>query len=239
MSERMETPPSAYRPRDLMRMHVEALYALDQRGRLVAVNDAGAAPAPRFFLGVTADGPQCWFRGDVDDALIADLEELARSVEPTLAPLDPAPFRERLARQEPVSKIWTGPAFWCPDRAAATDATVVRVTASNASVLHPHLDPWVPDVSPDTPMAAVVREGAAVSVCCSVRLTAEAHEAGVETHPAFRRRGFAALAVAEWARAVREIGVLPLYSTSWENEGSRGVARQLGLVQLGSDLHVT
>jgi predicted GNAT family acetyltransferase len=72
-----------------------------------------------------------------------------------------------------------------------------------------------------------------------VRRTARAHEAGVETHPAFRGRGFAVRAVAAWARAVRATGVLPLYSTSWENHGSRGVARRLGLVQLGSDLHVT
>jgi RimJ/RimL family protein N-acetyltransferase len=66
-----------------------------------------------------------------------------------------------------------------------------------------------------------------------------AHEAGVETVPTFRGRGFAAQVVAAWVGAVREMGFVPLYSTSWENEASRSVARKLSLIQFGSDLHIT
>ena len=32
---------------------------------------------------------------------------------------------------------------------------------------------------------------------------------------------------------------LPLYSTSWRSEGSLALARKLGLIQFGSDLHIT
>jgi hypothetical protein len=32
---------------------------------------------------------------------------------------------------------------------------------------------------------------------------------------------------------------VPLYSTSWENEPSRTLAKTLGLIQYGVDLHIT
>ncbi|HKW12755.1 MAG TPA: GNAT family N-acetyltransferase, partial [Gemmatimonadaceae bacterium] len=98
---------------------------------------------------------------------------------------------------------------------------------------------WVPDVELAQPMFALVVDRQAVSVCASVRLTAHAHEAGVDTARAYRRRGYAACVAAAWARAVRDLGRTPLYSTSWQNEASRAVARQLGLIQFGCDLHIT
>jgi len=66
-----------------------------------------------------------------------------------------------------------------------------------------------------------------------------AHEAGVETAPPYRGRGHAAQVVAAWARAVLELGRVPLYSTSWQNEASRAVARKLSLIRFGDDLHIT
>jgi hypothetical protein len=88
-------------------------------------------------------------------------------------------------------------------------------------------------------MAALIVEGRAVAVCCSGRRTSLAHEAAVETAPVVRRRGYATQVVPMWARAVRELGRVPLYSTSWQNEGSLALARSLGLIQFGTDLHIT
>ena len=78
-----------------------------------------------------------------------------------------------------------------------------------------------------------------MSLCTSVRTTDQADEAGVETHPDFQGRGHAAEATATWADAVRKLGRTPLYSTSWANAASLSVAAKLGLVQFGSDLHIT
>ena len=72
-----------------------------------------------------------------------------------------------------------------------------------------------------------------------MRITPRAHEAGVETAAECRGRGHAAAVVARWAAAVREQGAEPLYSTSWRNKASRAVARKLGLVPVGRDLHIT
>lgn len=227
---------------DMMRLHVEALFTLDAAGRLLAVNEPGGAEAPRFFLGRTADGNVWWFRHDVDARLADDLRALC-AARPTRLELEAddaavAPFIERLARERPVRRTWAGPAFRFPADLPDDDGAV-RVTSGNATVLEPYLEAWRADVAAGVPMAAVLHDGRAVSVCCSVRATPRAHEAGVETHPDFRGRGHGARAVAAWARTVRAMHRVPLYSTSWDNEASRAVARKLRLIQFGADLHVT
>jgi predicted GNAT family acetyltransferase len=86
------------------------------------------------------------------------------------------------------------------------------------------------------PYMAVIENGAAVSLGHSSRLTDQAAEAGVETVDAYRGRGYASAVVAGWARTIRATGRIPLYSTSWNNLASQGVARKLRLVQYGTDL---
>ena len=225
-----------------MRLHVEALFAHNAEGYLLRVNEPNGALAPRFFLGRTSDGPVLRFRHDVDATLRRELE--AASEEDALrksaldSPIDPSGYQSILARSAPVQKTWHGPAFHFPHELAATP-DVTFVTESNAQILETFLREWIPDTHTAQPMAATTVDGHAVSVCCSVRQTNMAHEAGVETVPTFRGRGFAAQVVAAWAGAVREMGFVPLYSTSWENEASRSVARKLSLIQFGSDLHIT
>jgi hypothetical protein len=220
-----------------MRLHVEALFTLDHAGRLVAVNDPRGASAPRFFLGRTADGDVWRFRHDVDAALASDLDALSES-HPTGLEIDAAPFIARLGRDEPVRGTWAGPAFRFPTDPSGEE-TAVRVTPDNASLLSPYLEDWRADVSAGVPMTVALDGGTAVAVCCSVRVTSQAHEAGVETHPDFRRRGHAERAVRAWARVVREMDRLPLYSTSWDNAASRALAGKLGLILYGVDLHIT
>jgi GNAT superfamily N-acetyltransferase len=225
-----------------MRLHVEALFTRDASGCLLAVNEPGGGPAPWFFLGRTVEGVLVWLRRDVSDAFATDLRALC-GAEPRGFDVEPnsikdAPFITRVSLEAPVTKIWTGPAFEVPTD-LPDSGSAVRVTADNADVLNPYLEAWHADVDAATPMVVVLVGRSAVSVCASVRVTAQAHEAGVETHPAFRGRGYGPKAVAAWAKAVRERGCIPLYSTSWSNGSARGLARKLGLVQFGSDLHVT
>jgi RimJ/RimL family protein N-acetyltransferase len=228
---------------DLMRLHVEALFTHDAEGHVVRVNEPDGALAPRFFLGSTTDGAVWRFRHDVGHDVRRELEAAA-SQDDVLrdhgigARTGPSRYAEILARSAPVQRTWIGPAFCFPHELPATIDTML-VTEANAELLRPHLEAWVPDARLNPPLFARTVDGRAVAVCCSVRRTDMAHEVGVETAPSYRGRGYAAQVVTAWARAVRAMGRVPLYSTSWQNEASRAVARKLALIHFGSDLHIT
>ena len=225
-----------------MRLHLRALYTSDAFGRLVAASVPAASPAPRFFLGRTPDGPVVAVRHDVPEGIAEQLMALTVDVAAGLDVGAPLPVQEPvsalLSGHQPVTKTWAGPNYRCPP-ALPREPEVVAVTPANASILSPYLEAWLEDVVDGVPMAAVLREGRAVSVCCSVRTSDEADEAGVETHPNFRGEGHALRAVAAWSHAVTDVNRVPLYSTSWENRPSQRVATKLGLVQYGSVFHVT
>jgi hypothetical protein len=226
-----------------MAFHVEAEFTHDAQGRLVRLNEPNGAPAPRFFLGRTADGVLRRFRHDVNDETRNELEaasNLDAAGECALERAIPSsPYEEILARSAPVQRIWTGPAFSFP-AALPSNTGAILVTDVNSHILEPHLRTWTPDdVSHCQPMFVVTVDGCAVSICASVRRTGDAHEAGVETALDYRGRGYAARVVVAWAAAVGQMGRVPLYSTSWKNAASRAVARKLGLIQFGSDLHIT
>lgn len=225
---------------DWLDLHLRALFVHDERGRIVTRNALDGGPASRFFLGRTADGNRWRFRHDVPEDLAARLEALSAE-EPVVADLrDPprheARYRDLLSSHEPVGEVWAGPAYRFPSDLPPPNAKPVRLTAANASLLRGgDLEPWLEDIGHSEPLVALVRDDRAVSICGSVRVTPEAHEAGVETSAAARGHGFAVAVVAAWARAVRDSGAEPLYSTSWENTASQGVARKLGLTPYASD----
>jgi RimJ/RimL family protein N-acetyltransferase len=228
---------------DWLDLHLRALFVHDARGRILARNALGGGSAPRFFLGRTPDGNRWRFRDDVPNDLTARLEALAEE-EPAVTDLREPPrhearYRDLLAGNAPVGEVVAGPAYRFPADLPPKEANTVALTHENAELLRGgDLDPWLEDIGSSEPLLALVREARAVSVCGSVRITAEAHEAGVETSAAARGHGFAVTVVAAWGRAVRELGAEPLYSTSWENTASRAVARKLGLVPYATDFHI-
>ncbi len=230
-------------PRDLelMRLHIGALFTSDPFGHLVYVNEGAPKPAPRLFLGRTIEGHVLRLRADVA-ALAADLSGLIEA-EPTRAPLAPRPhcdaaIQSLLAYDAAAQRIWNGPAY-CIDADAMPEAPhAVRVTPENADLLQTFPE-WRAEVAFREPFIVVVERGRAVALCCSVRITPSAHEAGVETLSECRGRGFASQAVAAWARVVADLGARPLYSTSNDNVASQGVARGLRMHRFGLDFHVS
>lgn len=234
----MNAPPDS----QLMSIHVATLFDSDADGRLRYVREPGDPYAPpRFFMGRTLRGNVWHFRYDLPDELIRDLEHLSRSepvaVDLMRPPQTRAAIRAALQAHAPITSEFRGPAYLIPER-VRTSAEVVLITRANGHLLQTgfpwRLRRWPADIDIG-PITAVVVEGSAVSICFCARLSQVAAEAGVETLEAMRGRGYATAAVAGWAVAIRQRGLLPLYSMSWENIASQRVADKLGMVRYGED----
>jgi RimJ/RimL family protein N-acetyltransferase len=78
------------------------------------------------------------------------------------------------------------------------------------------------------PLIGVIVEDRLLSLAHSSRRTSEACELGIDTLPDARRKGYALAATVLWAATVSLEGLVPLYSTSFDNEASLGLAAAAG-----------
>jgi hypothetical protein len=224
--------------RCLVATQIDALFVRDAHGNLVATRDPSTRPAPRVFLARSATGNAWAIRMDVDARVRAELERLLGEEPPWVAssagegPRCAARARVLLA---PVSAEHRGPAYVLEDE-LPRDSRAREVSASECAAWRGAF-PWLAaEFEAVAPVAIAFEAGQPAAICHSPRgLTAEAAEAGVETVESFRGRGLATAAVACWARAVRRSGRIALYSTSWENRASQGVARRLSARLYGED----
>lgn len=216
----------------LLNARFAALYEHDARGRITRVNEWGGAAAPHFHLMVGEDASAWRFGAALSDSGAAALETLAVRELVGLhdAPLNAAAYRALLGEGE----AWSGPAFVVPEDVGAASEACVTVGAADTALLRDMPD-WVPDAGKRHPFVAVLKNERAVAMCASVRMGEHIHCAGVETHPAHRRKGYAADAVRGWAARVRALGVTPIYSTSFQNAASRALAARLGLKRVATD----
>ena len=208
-------------------LHLHTLFLLDSDGRIRGTREPGSEPGPRFSL-IRGRTSCAWaVRADVAPEVAEALNGLART-EPAVADFRDAPVHAERYRTLVDGEVYFGPAFTFPKTIRQPDDTV-RVSA--LPILARHFSGWTAAEIPGrAPIAAVVDDGHAVSVCFCARRSGAAAEAGLETAEAYRGRGFGAQVTAAWALAVRASGRVPLYSTSWENGASLAVARKLGLV---------
>lgn len=227
----------------LMSIHIQALFTQDARSRLLLVNEPGGGPAASLmYFGRTRTHNLWRFRADLPASLVEKLERLCVD-EPVDLDLDNAPrhvesYLRLLEPHAPVHKVWTGPAYAFTEYPEPA-SPLLAITETNAERLQGGFEELISELPTYQPFLAILEEGRAVSVCRSVRITPEAHEAGVETLPDFRGKGYAKEVVAGWARLVKSTGAIPLYSTSWENKASQAVAKKLGLAMYGCDFQVS
>jgi len=235
--------PHENRPRsseELIQIHADTLFLSDATGRLRFNADPGypeaeLEPAPRFWLGRTQRGATWRLRVDLPADLALTLDGIAQTIapasDPRILPAQANAIREALQTHAPITGEWAGPAYWVPDPPSVPPAAVV-ITPDTADLLAPHF-PWKQTpraLRAAGPLVATIVGGRAVAICYCARLTAVAAEAGVATTESARGHGYGQAAVAGWAIALQRQGILPMYSTSWDNHASQGIARRLAMI---------
>jgi hypothetical protein len=226
----------------LVGLRADIDFTYDARGRMVQTNEPhlpARTPAPRFLLARSLRGHVARIGATVPDDQARRLMTMVN-----LLPIDcdlSTPItglervRDELATGDPNAREGGGPAYRFPE-SVSHHLPVVRLAEENRNLLRETF-PWLFQELPYWwPCFAVIVDGAAVSVCFSSRRSCRAAEAGVNTLPDFRGRGYAAAVSAAWANAVRRAGRIPIYSTGWDNHASQAVARSLGLKLFGSDV---
>jgi hypothetical protein len=226
----------------LIETQLEVLLARDARGRLLATRDPAARPAPRLFLGRSAEANVWATRVDVERGTALELHRLCAAERTLAAPsVERGPAcRERVRELlAPVTAEHRGPAYVLPDQ-LPDDPRAREVTADERHAWSEAF-PWVAEeFAAIAPVVIAFEAGHPAAICHTPRgCTAAAAEAGVETLEPFRGRGLATAAVARWARVIQRSGRLALYSTSWQNAASQAVARRLSACLYGEDWHVT
>ena len=208
-------------------LQLETLFVLDERGRIRSTRELRAAAGPAFVL-IRGRTEVAWaVHADLPEEVAAAVIELAQW-EPPLPAWDRPPVHAERYQALIAGEFDAGPAYEFPDSFISSE----RLTPiHDEAMLQTHFTGWTAGEIEGgaAPMVAIVVDGSPVSVCFCARRSDVAAEAGVETAPAYRGRGFAPRTVSAWAVAVRESGRIPLYSTSWTNSSSRHLAIKLGL----------
>ena len=228
---------------ELMVIRADTLFIHDAKGRLKFINKPIAPekyPAPRLFIGRTEVGSVYRFRYDLPTIIRNQLEELILLESPPRGIAQQPDYlgtvKKILSSHASIQRMYSGPAFQFPDVLDRT-AEAVGVDKHNAELLEFGFSDTIDELDHIQPCMVVLEAGRAVSICCSVRKSLKAEEAGVETLVSYRGKGYAARAVAGWAQAIKEKGRIPLYSTSWDNGASQRVAQKLGMIPFGADFN--
>lgn len=222
-------------------LHLATAFVSDGEHRITETREPNPSLSVRFVLARGASSVAWAVRTDVNAAVASELDELAAS-EPVHAgsweapPVHAERYEELLAMD--FAEVDAGPLFEFPAELVAP-AEIVEVRTERD--LSTHFHGWVHgEISEGrAPVMAIKDDGAPVSICFCARRSNTAAEAGVDTAERFRGRGYAARVTAAWALALRARRMTPLYSTSWSNAASLGVARKLGLVTYGSTWTMT
>ena len=223
---------------NLIERRIAALFHMNSQGQLIGVNEPDTnQDTPRFYLLRTVDRIAWRVRHDLLQTISNQIEKLVatepHSIDFQQALQHHVLYVALLEQDAPVNKINSGPAYILPE--SSPSDTAISITAENSYLLEKHFA-WTLEIFDfRSPVAVCVEDDTAVAACFSARKTEYIAEAGVFTIEDYRKKGYAKAVVRNWSIAVREMGILPVYSTSQNNIASQSVAKNLGAIPYATD----
>ncbi len=238
----------------LLAIHVAQLYTLTEAGRIAPEHGPDRAPGPRLYLGGCDSGNVARIGHEVGDETARAIEALVAG-EPPLRDPDSTPLHldeyvDLLAVEAPVEQQSSGLVYRLPnDLGYEHDVALVssdtpegdRLLAGIAVEGMPQAMVEVGFLSLDhfwPPWCVALHEGEIASIAFGVRTGPVGAEVGLTTMPAFRGRGFGAVATAGWTSHPSLRGLALFYATDRANRSSQHVAERLGLRFIGASLRL-
>lgn len=219
---------------ELMTIQASTLFLLNEENRIIGINERNQTSSPAFFIGKTKDSIHPYFHIDLPQRIV---DELQHSLEETINLIELCKIIEKYKR---VKAMWIGPAYTFSHVLTHPKETKIEViNESNTHLLGSHYSNLIGELEDRKPIVGYIINEEAVSVCCSARRSSKAAEASLMTIEPFRGKGLAQKVVHAWASELTRQGLIPLYSTSWDNLGSQKVAYKLGLHPFGMDFHIS
>jgi hypothetical protein len=236
--------------KDLLRLHIEALFTFDICSKMVSINEPWdkSKPAPSLYIGKTVDGEIiCRFGSKIQPAAINELEYYLKKeaenkkagskfLEKYKEILKSVNHAEEIAYYFDCDNLYfsSNTSESCREE-KTVDMVCEKITESNIEEYVLADFEWLrEEIKYSQPCYGIISGGKVLSICRSVRITNEAHEAGIETSKEYRGKGFAKKVLVLWAIDVKNSGCVPLYSTSKGNASSQGLAEKTSLKKIGT-----
>ena len=224
----------------LVKARPDLLFRSDAQGFLVGINEPETDQAPVLHVCIgsgqvvfrhRAGLPEEWLRN-----ITSRIEHVDANDELSINELASA-LRHAACELGDAVQIESGPAFYIP-RNALEIADVIEVSQENCAVLDAHFEYTREHIEDLQPCTARMIDGKAVAICRTVRKGEYALECGVDTVPQYRMKGFGSQTVIAWANKVWAEGLVPCYSTQWENKASLAMAGKLGMIRYATDFSI-
>lgn len=216
--------------------HIRVLFDVGEHGRITRVNEPDPEYGPPImFLALGRTEYRIVFSEDAPEALVTAMQDEVTGLGPwngeQSASTRISALRHIIERWLPVAVVTHGVAFTFSEHMSESNIDgITPIDEPNRELLAKNFPYTLANLDTRSPVIGVVRDGAVVAACYSARRRAYAAEAGVDTIADYRKQGFASAVVSEWGTAVRRMGMVPLYSTEWNNNASMLVAAKLDLV---------
>lgn len=223
----------------LVELRGPLLFKLDDDGKLLSTNEPAERigdPAPDLY-GCLAEGRlRTWYGSQMTAKLVAYFQAALGATAVTEEKVFAA-SRLLSARQNCAVTVDAGPAFRCEHAALAPSGDTVLVTSAHLELVKPF--PYLyKNYEQLSPCLVRIVDGETVAVCRTVRRFRTYVECGVDTLRGYEGRGYGTAVVRDWCVAVLQRGLVPLYSTQWQNLASRAVARKLKMTQYATDISI-